>query len=661
MNARSLPYWRLIIDKVVEIPITIIIYLIVVVIISLACIIFILYFLIKYAIIVFLKILTALIVIFLRIIHEINEKNPYLFTTLILLICFIILLHHVSPLTIDFFTISNTNALTLMSIMIQSLVSILAIVVGFSFIAFQLSFRIGGYPIFKKFSHNIFLWSLFLIYGFSILYDLILARTLLDPNKNIENLGNYIDFSILLFLFSFMLLFPYTFSTIKNLKPERIMGHLSERDIFPSIIDAISTGNESDLKVGLRKLEGMVDHTLDSFFDFSSKISQCADFAFKKNSENCLIAIGESLAWGGICSIQLQMEVNSSGNRDKIIFKVDKTLNYFFNKAIERDWTRGTKSLLNERGYFIASLLSYSKNSSPRTMEHISEISKILDDFSNLSDINKDFSAEYFIETVFNILMDIYVKYEKFYVVEIERICINFEKYLDKTIDLIGTQGIHFAGESNKRKSIFISLCLKEIGYYCLSKKLDKPTDKIFEKLEEIEKKYRLESQRKDKGILENKWIIIAAIPIFIITIITGGLHLILKTIGASYLMKKTDRIFDFLDEMCEWLDKPIISRRQDIRKNILDVTGIIIETIGELIEEIRFKSIDHKFPKSSMKALNSLIQINRAHINEEDIKKQICNIIKKIENDDFFNLNIRQMNLLMKSELEFLRMHCRD
>lgn len=168
-----------------------------------------------------------------------------------------------------YYNISNDSALYLLSAMAQALAAILAIVLGFSFVAVQVLAQIWSPRVFDLILKGRALWLLLVIYGFSISYDLLLLRIL--PGKNIDNmfLVSSINFSIFLTFFSFMSLFPYAYNTIERLKPEKIIQGIIKikydneealkRDVILPIVDimnkAINADDPHTLKVGLDELE----------------------------------------------------------------------------------------------------------------------------------------------------------------------------------------------------------------------------------------------------------------------------------------------------------------------------------------------------------------------------------------------------------------------
>ncbi len=292
--------------------------------------------------------------------------------------------------------ISNNSALYLLSAMAQALAAILAIVLGFSFVAVQVSAQIWSPRVFDLILKDKALWSLLVLYGFSILYDLLLLRII--PEKNIDDifLVYLINGSIVLTFVSFMLLFPYAYYTIERLKPEKIIQGIIKikddnleqlrRDTILPVVDimnkAIIANDTYTLKIGLDDLKKLnVDIVKSSKIDsvykleiakyYSGKISRLIDTSFNQNDENSVIEIVGSLKNIGEKSIEMrwsevppdEIARKSNGiyrngvgipdktdNYDKIASEIKIVLSDACVKAIGRKWSRATKSILKARG-----------------------------------------------------------------------------------------------------------------------------------------------------------------------------------------------------------------------------------------------------------------------------------------------------------------------
>jgi hypothetical protein len=214
---------------------------------------------------------------------------------------------------------------------------------GFISVAVQLSAHIGSPRVFDLILKGRALWLLLVIYGFSILYDLLLLRII--PEGKIDNmiLVSSINFSIFLTFFSFMSLFPYAYNTIERLKPEKIIQGIIiikydneealKRDVILPIVDimnkAIQANDPHTLKVGLDELEKLnVDvlksSKIDSLYKleitkyYSGKISRLIDTSFNLNDEDSVIEIVDSLKNIGEKSIEMRWSEVPVSEKEKI-------------------------------------------------------------------------------------------------------------------------------------------------------------------------------------------------------------------------------------------------------------------------------------------------------------------------------------------------------
>lgn len=149
-----------------------------------------------------------------------EAKNSVFLTIISLIISLAILsLIFIYPLN------PNTESIdSMLTTVIQSLTSILAIVITLTLVAVQLSVQNYGDKISKIFmsKNNGYFWGLILLYIIIILFSLFLLndkemQTLLTDNIVIS-----------LFAYSLFLLLPYTINTVNKLKPEKIVNELSK-------------------------------------------------------------------------------------------------------------------------------------------------------------------------------------------------------------------------------------------------------------------------------------------------------------------------------------------------------------------------------------------------------------------------------------------------
>ena len=124
-------------------------------------------------------------------------KLPYLFYLFVLLISIIVVIAILIHIDKNIFcSASKESTLYLLSAMAQALATILAIVLGFSFVAIQLSTHIANTRVLDLYLKSKAFWTILVVYGFSISYDLLLLRIIQEGNVTI--LVNLINISIFL-------------------------------------------------------------------------------------------------------------------------------------------------------------------------------------------------------------------------------------------------------------------------------------------------------------------------------------------------------------------------------------------------------------------------------------------------------------------------------
>lgn len=532
--------------------------------------------------------------------------------------------------------ISNNSALYLLSAMAQALASILAIVLGFSFVAVQVSAQIWSPRVFDLILKGRALWSLLVIYGFSISFDLLLLRTL--PEGKIDNmfLVSSINFSIFLTFFSIVSLFPYAYNTIELLKPEKMIQGIIKikydneealnRDVILPIVDimnkAINADDPHTLKFGLDELEklnlDMLKSKINSGYKlkiakyYSGKNYRLVENAFNQNDEDSVIEITDSLKNIGTTSIKMRWSevppdeierIKSDGkflgigipgktdNYDLIASEIKIVLSAVCNRVIKKEWSRATKSILNAKGSLI--VISHEEHA----LEMISlmpDAFQILNDFLCLSEKGKIFSLNYFIEAIRNILIEMINK-DIFY----DEISYDYaiKLFFKNSLQLIGEDEVELRQTISYITDIGIEAAEKEHKFKDNIKDIliSATADKYFNVIFGI--------ANKGHGVASSIWICSC-----------------LKEIGVFCILKKMDdptkEIFHFLSV---------------IESNYRGTKSGVTEKIVEIIKEIGYKSIDSELEKSSSEAMNSLILIGMMN-GDISIKTQICRIIKDMQ-----------------------------
>lgn len=580
-------------------------------------------FLIKYSIKYFiklLKLLKAIINFIVRTLANIENRIPYIFAfSILLFLSFGTLISLYIDINISNFNISNERALSLLNLMAQILAAILAIIIGFSLINYQLSVQIVGHQILDLYTHDRSFWILLLIYTFSILYDIILIRLIPNSDASIDTL--YIDFGIILCSISITSLFPYTYHTIENLKPEKMIQKVnSEENLLPLIYHAISTENQKVLSKGINKLLIHKELKYETFLKSFSIISILEKYSFEKNSEESLVTISKSLESLGIQTINELVKKSREKEEDlsyieEISSIIDGALFDFCKKTIDKNWRRATKSILESKG----SLTAYS-NTFSETSNEVFNISNLIEEFLKLkTNEERIFLTDYFIEIIVQIPIKIwsykyymyFYSYKKndmdinIYLEGIRKILANSNKYSKHIFNLIGKKGISFASESKKHKTIFICLCLKEIGVSHCSKNIEHSIESVLGLLRKI-----YESYREAQADIKPNW----------------KEELIDLSRG---LFNKIGLLPDFeFQEIKERIDEKKRELKYDRERDVIDVTESILDIYEELIVSME------KFSKTSLKLLlYSLILIYSNNKDNETIKSQISSIFTRIIN----------------------------
>lgn len=601
-------------------------------------------------------------------------KLPYLFYLFVLLISIIVVIAILIHIDKNIFcSASKESTLYLLSAMAQALATILAIVLGFSFVAIQLSTHIANTRVLDLYLKSKAFWTILVVYGFSISYDLLLLRIIQEGNVTI--LVNLINISIFLTIISFISLFPYAHYTIQRLKPEKIIQgiidirsddiELLKRDTILPIADimnkSIITDDSHTLKVGLDELVKLnleiIKSEKDSAHKFeilkyhSRKISRLIDTAFSNNQEDSILEITDSLRNIGISSIKMRwIEVSSdyeaemkndetiksgislpdkTDNYDKIASEIKNILTYIYIKSIERKWSKATRSSLNAKGDLLVT------SHEELILYPIWEKYQILNDFMQLSGDEKKFSLEYFIEAIRNILIELIDKE------------INFEhKYYDIVIGSILNDSLQIIDEKNCYKVRPIINYFIDIGI--------EATNKNHEFKDIVKEYFKIIAASEicysdSIYTIGNKGFVFASMSKKTETL---WICSVLKELGGVYLRKDMD---EPLSDIFVFLEGIEGNYRNKESNDVLEVTIKIIE----IIEELGYKSIDHEMEMSIKGTLSSMIQIGMLN-DDIDLKNRLCETLKnmqgKLENKDYFKSVLKIFEDKQEYELEKFR-----
>ena len=386
-------------------------------------------------------------------------------------------------------------------------------------------------------------------------------------------------------------------------------------------------------KVGLDELEKLNLYVFDLKINsesklkiinyYSGKIFRLIDTAFKQHNEDFIIEIADSLKNIGKTSIEMRWAEISpeekakirsdrqyrSGivipdkmeNYDKISNEIKSVLSDAQTKAIAKKWGRATRSLLNVRG----NLQVTSHNE--LVLDIRGDIFKFSNDFSRLSNEDKVFSLDYFIEAVSYIVIELINKEIYF-----------DEWYYDSLIKEILKSSLQLIDEEECFRVARITEHLTDMGIEAANND-HKFKDKIIEAIIEVANFDKcsnwLISRIGNEGLglayvdkkLETIWICSC-----------------LKKIGNIYLQKSRDESSSYIFDFLEGIENNFRVKKSS---DMLEITLKIIEIIKDLGD----KSIHFKLEKSSKNAINSLIQIGMMSENI-DIKKEICEILKNMQ-----------------------------
>ena len=142
------------------------------------------------------------------------------------------------------------SARSVLNVIIQTLASILAIVISLTLIALQLSSQNYSSRIIKMFvsSKNHYFWILMFLYLFTIIYSLFLLNSLIEIDDSGLISTIYVictDLSILFAIWSLMLLPKYILNTLDSLEPQNIILELVKKINENSVKDIEKLSNDS--------------------------------------------------------------------------------------------------------------------------------------------------------------------------------------------------------------------------------------------------------------------------------------------------------------------------------------------------------------------------------------------------------------------------------
>ena len=174
-------------------------------------------------------------------VFKVSFKNSWLRGLATYLIIFI-MVTLVSYLFFYHFKLLYTDvnsARYILSSLIESEATILAIVVTLSLVAVQLAASSSS-RIIDIFKRTPDLWVLIVVYIFAIAYCVTLLKLIVDTQSRISDLENYILFAYYISMFAFIALIPYMWNILDLMKPSVVIGKLTEKITLENVLKAAS-------------------------------------------------------------------------------------------------------------------------------------------------------------------------------------------------------------------------------------------------------------------------------------------------------------------------------------------------------------------------------------------------------------------------------------
>jgi hypothetical protein len=187
--------------------------------------------------------------------------------------------------TINFFHTDIHTAREMLGVLFESQATIIALVITLTLVAVQLTASEYSPRVIGVFRKDPYMWTLFILYGISMLYDLILLKLVEEGEKEVVDpsaiwsygpIGSYGPVSIsfewlvssaLLFgTFTFFALIPFILHTVYLLKPENIIERLSKEITPNNILDYINVKEETPKGDGIKHLEDKVQPIMDIIY-----------------------------------------------------------------------------------------------------------------------------------------------------------------------------------------------------------------------------------------------------------------------------------------------------------------------------------------------------------------------------------------------------------
>ncbi len=129
------------------------------------------------------------------------------------------------------------SARYILSSLIESEATILAIVVTLSLVAVQLAASSSSRVI-DIFKRTPDLWVLIVVYIFAIAYCVTLLKLIVNTQNRISDLESYILFAYYISMFAFIALIPYMWNILDLMKPSVVIGKLTERITLENVLTA---------------------------------------------------------------------------------------------------------------------------------------------------------------------------------------------------------------------------------------------------------------------------------------------------------------------------------------------------------------------------------------------------------------------------------------
>lgn len=309
---------------------------------------------------------------------KVHDQGSYLFVYIYLFLVVIIFSHIVVLLAkINFFHTDIHNAREMLGVLFESQATIIALVITLTLVAVQLTASEYSPRVVDIFRKDPYMWTLFILYGISMLYDLILLKLVEGGEMDVVDQSviwsygpvpislEWLVSSALLFgTFTFFALIPFILHTINLLKPKNIINQLaneitknkllnSKEDRIQPIVDiirgSIMNYDFETTRKGLEAVTNQVINVIDSNCDekisnsFCNRLQELGKLAASLTDEESAMEVIENLEKFGKGAAEKGLEEATTRASSSLCY-VGKGA---AKKGLEETTTRASSSLGN--------------------------------------------------------------------------------------------------------------------------------------------------------------------------------------------------------------------------------------------------------------------------------------------------------------------------